>query len=439
MVQTITRGPRGWRYHPQRDRLLAEAHARPYTPLAAPMLAAQIATLSGEGGAGADRAHMTLICRRVGTSEPGPDARWCALDAGGWRLRWERHTEFSTWTFFRAPGQDVAFSESALDLVPTDWLGDLPGDVLVAAQLDIRERGSVTPTHLLGAEASGARVMDDAASVFSDFLPDGQGMTRFLLLAGHDSEPELIGRIARSLLEVETYRLMALLAFPLAGEATAALTGIEARAAALAGELVGKANAEEDRRLLAELASLAGEAEALNARTSFRFGAAAAYHDIVRDRIANLREMPIEGVQTLSEFMERRLAPAMRTCDTVAAREKAVIERIARTEQMLNTRVEVAAEATNQSLLASMDRRSDLQLRLQSTVEGLSVVAVSYYAIGILFYLAQALAHGLPAIDPKLATGLMAPFVILAVWLTLRRVRARMAEHPAHPHENGAG
>jgi len=425
-------GPRGWRYHPQRDRLLAEAHARPYTPLCAPMLVTRIATLSGEDGAEVDRAHMRAICCRVGTAEPGPDARWCALDAGAWRLRWERHTEFSTWTFFRAPRQDVAFGESALDLVPSDWLAELPGDVLVAAHLEARERGSAVPSRLFGAEASGARVMDDAASVFSDFLPDGAGMTRFLLLSGHGSEPELIGRIARSLIEIETYRLMALLAFPLAAEATGALTGIEARAAALAGELVGKADAEEDRRLLAELASLAGEAEALNARTSFRFGAASAYHDIVRDRIANLREAPIEGLQTLREFMERRLAPAMRTCDTVAMREKAVIERIARTEQMLNTRVEVAVEVTNQSLLASMDRRSDLQLRLQGTVEGLSVVAISYYAIGILFYLMQAAAH-VWQFDPKLATGLTAPLVIAAVWLALRRARARMADHPAHP------
>ena len=420
---------RGWRYHPQRDRLLAEAHARPYTPIAPPMLVTRVATLSGEGGAAADRAHMVAICRRLGQAEPGPEARWCALDAGAWRLRWERHTEFSTWTFFRAPAQDVPFAETALDLAPAEWLAALPGDVLVAAHLEAHARGFADPAPLFGTEASGARVLDDAASVFTDFQPDGTGMTRFLLLAGHDSEPELIGRIARALLEIETYRLMALLAFPLAGEATTELTGIEARAAALARELVGKGDAEEDRRLLGELASLAGEAEALNARTSFRFGAASAYHDIVRDRIANLREAAIPGTQTLGEFMERRLAPAMRTCDTVAAREKGVIERIARTEQMLNTRVEVAAEATSASLLASMDRRADLQLRLQGTVEGLSVVAISYYAIGILFYLMQAAMHAAHGPDPKLATGVLAPFVIVAVWLALRRVRARIETH----------
>ena len=423
---------RGWRYHAERDRLLAEAHARPYTALAAPMLATRIATLSGEGGAAADRAHMTAVCRRLGHGEPGPDARWCALDAGQWRLRWERHTEFSTWTFFRAPATETLFAETALDLAPADWVAALPGDVLVAVNLEVRGRDTARAEHLLGPEASGARIQHDAASAFSDFEPDAGGMTRFLLLAGR-AEPERTGRIARSLLEIETYRLMALLAFPLAGEATTLLTGIEARAAALAGELVGKADADEDRRLLGELAHLAGEAEALNARTSFRFGAARAYHEIVRDRIQGLRETPIEGMQTLGEFMERRLAPAMRTCDTVAARERDVIERIARTEQMLNTRVEVAAEATSASLLASMDRRADLQLRLQGAVEGLSVVAISYYAIGILFYLMQALGHELGSLDPKTATGLLAPAVIAAVWIALRRARARLDAHPAAP------
>ena len=416
---------RGWRYHAQRDLLLAEAHARPYTPLAPPMLATRIAALSGEGGAEADRLHMVALCRRLGHAEPGPGSRWCGVDAGAWRLRWERHTEFSTWTFFRPSTLALPFAETALDRAPADWLAGLPGEVLVATNLELRPReGASSPRAMLGADAIGARLLDGAASVFTDFRPDASGMTRFLVL-DTTGDANLCGRLVLSLLEIETYRLMALLAFPLASSTSRGLSHIEDRAAEIAAQLAVQAHPATDRELLARLVALAGEAESLSSSTSFRFGAGRAYHQIVRDRIANLREEPIAGLQTLSEFMERRLAPAMRTCDTVAARERAAIERIARTEQMLNTRVEVAAEATSAALLASMDRRAKQQLRLQATVEGLSVAAISYYAIGLLAYLAAALALLIP-LDPKLLVAVAVPVVVALVWLALGRVRARL-------------
>ena len=124
----------------------------------------------------------------------------------------------------------------------------------------------------------------------------------------------------------------------------------------------------------------------------------------------------------------RRLAPAMRTCVAVADRQKGVIEHIARTTQLLNTRVEVAAEVTNANLLASMDRRARQQFRLQQTVEGLSVVAISYYLIGIAAYVfkgAKAVWHDL---NPELATAVAAPAAVAVVWLALRRMRRHMLE-----------
>jgi hypothetical protein len=174
-----------WRYHPDRDALLAEAHARPSTPLIAPMLATRITTLSGEAGIEADRAHMAALCRRLGQPEPGPSSRWCVLDAGSWRLRWERHTEMSTWTLFRPAAGAGLFAESALDLVPADWLGAWPGEVLVAARLEVRPATNEgSPAAPFGVEAIGARLAEGVSLVGTDFRPDAQGMTRFLLLDG---------------------------------------------------------------------------------------------------------------------------------------------------------------------------------------------------------------------------------------------------------------
>ncbi len=233
----------------------------------------------------------------------------------------------------------------------------------------------------------------------------------------------------QSLLEIETYRLMALLAFPVAGETGKALGGIETTAADLAHRLAEDADPEADRQLLDRLAALAGETEALIGRTSFRFDAAAAYHGIVRERIEMLREQHIDGLLTLGEFMQRRLDPAMRTCDAIAERQRATIGRIARMAQMLNTRVEVAAEATSAALLESMDRRAGASLKLQQTVEGLSTVAIAYYAVGLLGFPLKALEKASHRFDATIAAGIMAPIVALLVWLWLRSFRKKLVGH----------
>ena len=403
------------RFHPARDRLLAEAHARPSTPLDVPVFATRIASVSGTDGAAADRAHLADLCRSSLLTPPPADALWWALDVGNWSLRWERHTEFSSWTIF-AKGPNLG--------PPRAWLAALPGAVLVSTVADVRrdENRTMHSAPPLGTSMVGSIVLEDAATVFTDFKPDDSGTTRFLIMI-RSRDRVLAGRLTQILLEIETYRLMALLAFPLAGSAGKQVGAFETDAGVLASRLAEEAGVEADRVLLARLVALSGEAEALNAQTSYRFRAAAAYHDIVRDRIATLREERIPGMQTIGEFMDRRLAPAMRTCDAVATREIAVIDRIARAGQMLSTRIDVEAEATSAALLRSMDRRALTQIRLQRAVEGLSVAAISYYALSLLSYPAKALEHSYPKFDAVLATGLLAPVVVLAVWLSLRRLR----------------
>jgi uncharacterized membrane-anchored protein len=412
-----------WNYYKDRDKLLAEAHARPFVLLETPMLAARIATLSGPEGEAEDRSHMITLCRKLGLAEPSPDARWAAVQSGTWQVRWERHTEFSTWTFFREAGTARIFETTAFEAAPKDWVAAIPGDVLASAVLEVRSRDEVkNPFDHFAKDMVGSSVMDWAASIYSDFRTGADGATRFLILTGQNNPP-LAGRLTRSVLEIETYRLMALLAFPLAGEAGVIVSRIEKEAGALAAQLAGETNPENDRKLLGRLAELAGEAEALSLRTNYRFGAAEAYHWIIKDRLDIMLEEREVGLQTFSDFMERRLGPAMRTCGSVARREAAVIERIARTGQMLSIRVQVASEAASVALLKSMDRRAEDQLRLQRTVEGLSVAAISYYVIGLLLYVAKAVEHLVTGFDPVLIVGLSAPFIAFGVWMLLKRLR----------------
>lgn len=412
-------------FHPDRQRLIAEAHARPASELAMPMLVGRMATLAGDDGLAADRHHLSALCTALDQDLPTDDARWWAIDAGGWRLRWERHTEFSTWTVYRTPTGHTPFVASAFDAVPSDWLAAMPGEVLVATKLEYRSPSDAGPpaNHFIR-EMAGSQIADGALTLFSDFYPDAEGWTRYLML-GARADRRMAGRIALGILEIETYRLLAMLAFPVAGRVGAQVKAFEVEAEEIARRLAEETGLDQDRQLLQRLVSLAGQAEAINTRTSYRFGAARAYRQIVRDRVDALGEQPIAGIQTVAQFMERRFAPAMRTCDSVAERERAVIDRIARTAQMLETRVEVAARAGSSALLASMDRRARQSYQLQRTVEGLSVVAISYYAVGLVGFVAKAIEKLDHRIDATLLTGLLTLPVVAMIWLGIRRLAGR--------------
>jgi uncharacterized membrane-anchored protein len=366
---------------------------------------------------------MAALCRKTGAPEPGPEARWCILDAGTWRLRWERHTEISTWTAQRPnlDGDTANFSATALDLAPQDWLAALPGDVLAAAHIALVRS---PPAAMVFAEEDliAADLAAGTVQAFTDFRQGPDGFTRFIVVQRGD-DAVLAGRILQQLFEIETYRLLALLAFPQAMASAAPIAKLETAAAAAAIQVAEEGGVDADRRLLARLAGMAGEAEALAGATNFRFSAARAYHGLVQERIRQLNERPVGDRPTIGEFMERRLAPAMRTCVATAERQKEIIDRVARTTQMLNTRVEVAAEAINLGLLESMDRRAQLQLRIQETVEGLSAAAISYYALALLKLVIEGVAQLRSDLNPTIATGLAAPVVIFLVWLFLRGVR----------------
>ena len=87
----------------------------------------------------------------------------------------------------------------------------------------------------------------------------------------------------------------------------------------------------------------------------------------------------------------------------------------------------IALEAQNQDLLSSMNRRAKLQLRLQQTVEGLSVAAISYYVVGLLGYGLRALEAAGLHFNHDIATGAAIPLVIGGVWYGLHRFRRRLA------------
>ncbi|ABI55973.1 DUF3422 family protein [Alkalilimnicola ehrlichii MLHE-1] len=417
--------------HPLRRQIHDEVHARPFEILRAPMRVSHLAMLSGRHGADADRQHVAALCERFGVAPPASGANHLSEDFGPFRLKWERRTEFSTYTFFVHGAFDHPFENPAIDQVPLDWLERLPGKRLVAIHLGLESADmparSVADTVALFNRNTvvGSVVSDGAARAWTDFRIHDDGYSRMLVRDIRLRERQA-GRVVQRLLDIETYRMMALLAFPVAGQVSPELTALEERLASMTQRLTDIRALEDEQGLLADLSSLAAKVERIGNATHYRFNAARAYYALVERRMAELREQRIPGMQTIKGFLERRLEPAMRTCESVARRQESLARRVARTGDLLRTRVDVALEAQNRDLLDSMNRRARLQMRLQETVEGLSVVAISYYGVSLVGYLLGAgRAAGLD-VSVDLLRGAAVPLVVAMVWLGVRWVKRRV-------------
>ena len=411
--------------HHLRAELNYEVHARPPDALAAPLRVSYIAMLRGEGPKGDALAAMRTLALRFGVPPPAEGASHWSADLGAFRVRWELHTEFHRVMFIRDGLAEKSFSEPAITFVPADWVAALPGELVVAADLDMmREAEESLPQAIFGGNLMVGSVIGGRGMAFTDFLISGNGFGKFLFVAGSMS-PGLAGRNVQRLLEIDTYRMMALLALPVARALSPLLTRWEQELAEIASALT-TASADDEPGLLNRLTGLASEIESQEAATRYRFSAAAAYYALVQRRIAELREERMEGLQTFQEFTERRLAPAMDTCQSTTARQEALSRRVLRVTQLLQTRVDITREAQNGAVLLSMNRRARQQLRLQQTVEGLSIAAITYYIVGLANYAAKGLEPVL-RINPEILTAAAIPVALLFVAWGLRRARQKLA------------
>jgi uncharacterized membrane-anchored protein len=417
--------------HPQREALHNEVHARPYERMAAPLTLSHLALLTPD--VAASRAHLHRLLEARHLPLPAAAANHLSVDLGGVRLRWEQHTEFQTYTFWRAgvPGVQ-GLDDTALAHVSGDWLNALPGAWLVGLHMlvidgdafDDAGRDALARALLDETSLVGAAIADCHARVYTDFRLHADGFAR-QLLSVHGMNPRRLGRTVQRLLEIETYRMMALLGLPVARQVAATLQHAERDLAEVA-EQIRSAQRESEPELLRQLTRLAGEVESLSAATHARFSASSAYFELVQRRIAELHEARDAGLQTLGEFMERRLGPAMQTCAWAARRQQGLSERISRISSLLQTRVEIEQQQSSQALLDAMNRRQRAQMLLQSAVEGLSVAAVTYYGAGLVGYLAKGAKASGFALSPDLATALSIPLIALAVWWGIRRLHRRV-------------
>ncbi|MEY4585543.1 MAG: hypothetical protein RJB10_2040 [Pseudomonadota bacterium] len=361
--------------HPSRVALHNEIHARPPEAMTAPVAISHVVMVCDAGQRQASREHVAALLRDHHLPPPDVTSTHIRVDLGGFRLRWELHTEFVTYTFTRSLEGDTLNErepQTAIDVVPQDWLEKVPGEALTSMHV------WSLPTHVFGTSALIKYVLNEDTLVASSLTP------------------RRLGRLVQRLLEIETYRMAALLGLPAARDAGS---------------------------------KLAGQVESQYASTHSRFSASSAYFALVDDRIEDINESRLAGLQTIREFMDRRLTPARSTCEWATRRQDALSQRVSRISNLLRTRVEIEQQQSSQALLGTMNDRQDLQLKLQSTVEGLSVAAITYYTVGLISYLAKgAQKLGWP-LSGEVTAAIAIPFVAFGVWWSLRRLHKKIAGH----------
>jgi uncharacterized membrane-anchored protein len=421
--------------HAQRLALHNEVHARPPEPMGVPLSISHIVMVCDASQRIASRVHLIQLARDHHLPQPDAAATHVRMDFGSFRLRWELHTEFVTWTFMRPlTGTELPEREPdlAVDVVPQQWLATLPGQCLSSLHVwalpstmaDTGNSAAWVRQVLHEDTLVASSVADGVAQVYTDFAVHADGFSRMVLWV-QAMTPRRLGRLVQSLLEIETYRMAAMLGLPAARDAGAVLATAERELAELA-HAISAAVRDDEPLLLDRLTRLAGQVESQHAATHSRFSATAAYFELIDKRIASIAESPLGSMQTIRDFIDRRLSPVRSTCEWSSRRQDALSQRVSRVSNLLRTRVEIEQQQSSQALLGTMNSRQDMQLKLQSTVEGLSVAAITYYIVGLVSYLAKGAAHAGWPLSPETTSAVAIPVVAVGVWWSLKRLHHRV-------------
>ena len=401
------RGVRTAESHPLRARVVAEMHMRRMPPLVAPVTMTQTVRLLTAAERDDERAHLETMATLVPDSLIIRQRDASGRSESGVEILWERHSEATTATIISPADPNQPFTHCRAADRALQWLETAPGGVIRAARIAIVEHEAaaellVPKMGFAMAELVSCRL--GTARLWSDFHIHEDGYGRLLVAAG-EVVPADLGRLVQRIQELGNYRNLTLLGLPLVQSESQKLLGLEGALAQIAGQM---SDGTDDAALLDQLCALSAQAAAITTATGFRMSATAAYAQIAHDRLASLDCTDVGGFQSLAEFTDRRLLPAVRTCASFVQRLETLSVRIERATSMLRTRVDLAMQAQNVELLRSMDANAARQLRLQRVVEGLSAVAVSYYALGLLTY-----------VFPLLSTWTGEPENLISAWAVL--------------------
>ena len=389
-----------------------------------------------DGDTGAILDYINAFLDAAGRDPIPPGNKFLRIEMDGYALRVEQHTEFMSISFVekgyhRPTGLLADAFDPAIAHLPLAWARGIPAPVFHAVWLEIggKPPRGLTPEKMM--------VMMDSRAVASNHFSNGDAQLHFafdidavgfsrIALFNQGISPNRMGRVVQRVVELETYRLLALLGFAAVRDNSGKLGSIERTVGDLTTDMAAQIKQVDGQvqQLLAVLSTQAADLEEIYSRTSYRLAATKAYEAILMDRIASLQFSRLEGFQGVRGFLGRRMTPALDSCRAFSERLSRLSERITRAGDLLQTQTEMIIQRQNRDLLQSMNARARHQLRLQQTVERLSIAAVTYYGVGLVGYLAKPLPLGEWSLDINLVKAGAVPVIAFLVWLAIRGVRA---------------
>ena len=387
-------------------------------------------------------ADINSFLAGLALSPMGEDEKFIRTEADGFAVRVERHTEFMSLSLIDYDDQPVtgltnkAFDEASFPHLPFAQIRALGHLVFHAMWLEIcqtpRKQATAKEMEeaLQGRSVAGDNISSGGGQLYASFDIDDAGYSRLALMNETIADYRM-GRVLQRVMEMETYRLMALLSLPKVKHHMPALDRVEeelrtATRMLAKGQHDGAAaqNVAEADVLLSQLTGLAADIEQIYSETSYRFSASLAYQDIVDARIASLKTSRLDGYQSIGGFLAKRMQPAMQSLNAFSKRMEHLSKRISRAGQLQRSQTELSLQIQNRDLLKSMNKRTSAQLRLQQTVEGLSLAALTYYGVGLVGYVAEGLPLG---ISSTVVKALAVPLVAGCAFVLIKRVRHAVA------------
>ena len=414
--------------HELRQRAVGEMHLRRWPVLPVPCVIVQWVLMVEDA---AREEELALLDRKALADESAtnPTHRAGRLSEDV-RFVWERHSEGSTLTLIRREGEATLFLDPRSDdqlRAAIDWAEQLPAKVIRATIIWVCEKDAEAEAALQEFSVSRDELVSSCVAggirMWSDFRIKDGGFGR-LLVAANGAEPRDLTRQVQRLQELGNYRNRALIGLPFARECWPKLDAAEARLTDLANRVSD--TEERDDTLVEALSDLSLELAAIATSISFRMDATKAYARLVQNRLDELDVQPVDGFASLSDFTQRRFVPAMHTCEATTERVQRLSLRASQLSSLLRARIDTRIENQNAELLRSLERSSDLQVRLQQLVEGLSIVALSYYFLGLVALALGALPSGALPMPVKTIIGWMVIPTVLIAWLIMRTIKLRV-------------
>jgi len=427
-----------------------ELHARPYIKLGNNLRTFHFAYLIKENDENKSWNYLDKFLRKINFQKlPNESSKYWVAEGKDLTVRYECHTEFISLTLIYSnkienKNKPKLFDENFLNLLPIDFLENFPGDHFLSTWIEMAPSNfNFKPIDIeeffYHDNFAGSNVAEDGANVFMSFKSDrtdflGSGFRR-VFIQNKNLRTRRTGRLLQRIVELETYQVLSLLGLPQVRQETLNLSNLEKQITEITKSVSKTAKKNLNKKSIAypdyqkdlnELSYVVAKIEEIDSSSNYRLSATAAYYKLVEQRIQDLREERLESFQTNYEFLSRRLQPAIRTTEAFSRRLESLAIRAQRADNLVRTQIEMGVQIQNKNLLESMELRARAQLRLQETVESLSIVAITYYIVGLLSTLVDPINFDKFFISKTVFLALCVPIILVLIWYIAKMVRKKI-------------